>query len=146
LSRKVIETIRSLLKTVDFLAYLDSKEMDAMIACMESRPCRKGDTIIRQGDPGDAFYILTVGAIEVERDGKFVTRLEKGTYIGEMALLSNRPRSATVRAVEEGELYCLPREAFTKILMHNSKIAAVIQQTAAYRQAQDRDRAINAEA
>ena len=69
--------------------------------------CEKGSLVIRQGDPGDAFYIITEGKAEVEKDGILVAGdLGPGAYFGELALLKRQPRAATIR-VKEAPLKCL---------------------------------------
>jgi CRP-like cAMP-binding protein/cytochrome P450 len=81
-----------------------------------------GETIIRQGDPAETFYILTRGRAEVARrypDGSEVTIdwREPGEYFGEIGLLHDRPRTATVRAAEHGaEVLVLGREAFLNLM------------------------------
>jgi tRNA A-37 threonylcarbamoyl transferase component Bud32 len=76
-----------------------------------------GREIFHQGDPGDACYVIESGAVEVirhdETGAEFVlARVERGKVIGEMALIDNQPRMATVRAVEDTVLLVVPREAF----------------------------------
>jgi putative ABC transport system ATP-binding protein len=79
-----------------------------------------GEDIIRQGDPGDKFYLIRKGSVEVEttRDGQtnIVAVLEQGDYFGEMALLTDAPRNATVRALEHTVLYALGKDDFLAVL------------------------------
>lgn len=81
---------------------------DAFIALFENCPLRRfepGDTVIEQGTRGDAFYVICAGAVRVVRvDGEArreLARLDEGAFFGEMALLSDAPRSASVEAVDE---------------------------------------------
>lgn len=67
----------------------------------------QGSVVIRQGDPGDAFYIIIEGVAEVEKDGSHVgTDLNPGDYFGELALLKRQPRAATI-LVKQAPLKCL---------------------------------------
>jgi hypothetical protein len=76
-----------------------------------------GDVIFREGDPGDRMYAVLDGAVEVfhqEGDGPeiLIATLERGQYLGEMALLSNAPRVASARAVGRVRVAALGREDF----------------------------------
>ncbi len=147
LSEKEIATLRLVLKKIDFLEYLKFHELDELIANMEKRPFQRGEVIIKQGEPGETFFILATGSVGVFRKkmllNRRVAKLEKDSYFGEMALLNNERRNATIVGEEDGELYYLPRETFTKVLLNNPDVAELIRQTAEYRQAQNRAQDIN---
>ncbi|MEW6431776.1 MAG: cyclic nucleotide-binding domain-containing protein [Myxococcota bacterium] len=81
---------------------------DAFIALFEKCPLRRfkpGDRVIQQGSKGDAFYVICAGGVRVLRaDGEAereLARLDEGAFFGEMALLSEAPRSASVEATHE---------------------------------------------
>jgi putative ABC transport system ATP-binding protein len=79
-----------------------------------------GAVIVRQGDPGDKFYIIKSGTVDVIIDDgttrHTVATLGKGDFFGETALLTGEPRNATVVAKEELELYSLGKEEFRAVL------------------------------
>jgi putative ABC transport system ATP-binding protein len=81
---------------------------------------RPGDVIVRQGDPGDKFYVIRGGSVEVivEDAGqrRTVATLNRGDFFGEAALLTGAPRNATVVAKEELEVYSLGKEQFQAVL------------------------------
>jgi CRP-like cAMP-binding protein len=89
---------------------------------LEIQSFAPGDVIIRQGDPAETFYILTRGRAEVllERpDGRTITVdwREPGEYFGEIGLMRNRPRTATVRAASDGaDVLVLDRESFFNLV------------------------------
>jgi putative ABC transport system ATP-binding protein len=89
---------------------------DQMVA--EKHPA--GTVIVRQGDPGDKFYVIKTGTVDVivEDAGtrRTVATLGKGNFFGEAALLTGAPRNATVVAKEDLEVYTLGKEQFQAVL------------------------------
>ncbi len=71
-----------------------------------------GTEVIRQGDVGDRFYIVDAGTFEIVRDGVRIDTAEAGGYFGEIALLHDVPRTATVRAIADGGVWALDQEEF----------------------------------
>jgi len=90
-----------------------------------------GAVIVREEDPADSFYVLQSGTIEVVRAAgtpqeHVVTRMAPGTFFGEMAILREGTRSATVRACEDCVCLVLTREAFDAELRRHPNEAAVL--------------------
>jgi hypothetical protein len=84
---------------------------------MQEQTWQPGDVIVRQGEPGDAFYVIVDGDVSVERGGgQVLAQLSKGDYFGEMALLSDEPRNATVKAVSACTTLTMTRDAFDQFL------------------------------
>ena len=75
-----------------------------------------GEVVIEQGAPGDAFYALGAGQVDVVRDEDVVTTLGPGEHFGEVALLTDAPRNATVIAHTPGRVFRLDREGFTQVV------------------------------
>jgi len=140
------ERLQEFLAAMDFFQDLKPDEVNALISEMRLRPFKRGQLIIRQGDWGDAFYVVCSGKLGVFRNGKRVSSLAEGTYFGEMALLDNIRRTASVMGENEGEVCFLSKSSFMGILLKNRDTAERIRQTADYRRAQNRSRALNSEA
>jgi CRP-like cAMP-binding protein len=119
--------LRRVLAQAYFLQYLGSKELDQLMRCLRAVRVFKNFEIIRQGDPGDSFYLIASGRVSVwvNKGGEKVrvAGLRADEYFGEMALISNAPRNATVMAEMLTELFVLPKYNFDELLMKNPGIA-----------------------
>jgi MFS family permease len=78
---------------------------------LQPRPVRAGQVVIRAGDPGDGFYIVGDGELDIDADGRHTTA-HRSDYFGEIALLRDVPRTATVTAATDSRLYELHRDDF----------------------------------
>jgi CRP/FNR family cyclic AMP-dependent transcriptional regulator len=105
---------------------------------------RPGETIFEQGDAGDCAYFIHHGEVEVFRreDGqeKVVAKLSKDQYFGEMALLSNAPRNATIRAVADTQVAALGKSNFMRLLNVLPATKEDILKTVQYRAMQQVDK------
>jgi MFS family permease len=93
-------------------APLPEPTLERLADALEEVRAAAGEEIVRQGDPGDLFYLVKDGALEVYVDGRKVQTLGPGESFGEIALLRDVPRTATVRAQSDAELYALERRDF----------------------------------
>jgi len=101
-----------LLRAIPIFALLPEYELEQVSWNLVPTSTRAGDVIIREGDEGDRFYLLVEGEAVVESKGREIVRRHLGDYFGEIALLRNVPRTATVRAVTDVEMLTLDREQF----------------------------------
>jgi cAMP-dependent protein kinase regulator len=95
----------------------------------------EGAVVIRQGESGDKFYVVASGTVTVQRVGEkqVAARMGPGDYFGEIALVTDAPRTATVTCVEPCELLVLDRPGFNQVLAHDFHSAARLEQIAAGR-------------
>ena len=75
-----------------------------------------GEDVVRQGEPGEYFYAVANGRFNVVKDGEVVGTVKPGGFFGELALLNDAPRAATVRATTPARLFRLDREAFDQLV------------------------------
>ncbi len=142
LSTNEIANLRLILKRISFLEHLKVNELDALIGVLDKRPFRREEVLIKQGTPGETFYIMASGKAGVYKEKfwskKRFAELAENQFFGEMALLTDIKRTASVIAETDGEIYFLPRDAFKKILMMNPGIGEMIRTTASYREAKNK--------
>jgi MFS family permease len=102
----------ALLRAVAMFAPLPAPTLESLASNLQLVEVAAGETIFRQGDAGDRFYIVESGEVEIEIDGREANVLGAGDYFGEIALLRDIPRTGTARARKETKLAALEREAF----------------------------------
>jgi MFS family permease len=101
-----------LLRSIDLFAPLPPATLEQLASALVEVDVSAGDTVFHTGDPGDLFYAIDGGTIEVLVDDRPPVVLERGDFFGEIALLRDLPRTATVRARTDAKLYALGRDEF----------------------------------
>jgi cAMP-dependent protein kinase regulator len=114
--------IRQAVKMNFLFSALDENQMSTVIDAMESKHYKAGQNIITQGEDGDEFFVLESGICECFLDQKgappkMVKRYEAGESFGELALMYNCPRAATITAKPNCHLWAMDRMAFRKVLL-----------------------------
>lgn len=116
------ERYEEFLKSVPILRTMEAYERTSMCDALQSKSFAKGDVIVKQGDAGDSFFILEEGECVVEKvyaEGtpvQEVMKYKSGDYFGELALLTNEPRAASVIAKTDCRLLTLSRKTFKRLL------------------------------
>lgn len=101
---------------------LDLKELFIVLEQVNVRSCKAGEQIIEAGALDNSLYIVFDGEFEVTKDGKHLANISGGKHFGEMALISDCPRSASVKALTDARLLVIERADFDKILAKHSDI------------------------
>ncbi len=101
-----------LLRDIPIFAPLPPAELEHLAHELIPLHVSAGDVVVREGEPGDRFYVIRAGQLEVTVDGEPVRTLGPGDHFGEIALLRDVPRTATVKAAAEVDLYALERDEF----------------------------------
>jgi CRP-like cAMP-binding protein len=108
---------QSLLHGIPMFSTCSVEQVDRLAQMGEVETFVDGQQVVREGDHGDRFYVVTSGHLRVDRGGHEVATLKSGDYFGELALLDPAPRNATVTAVgEPASLVMLTRDAFRSAL------------------------------
>jgi predicted MFS family arabinose efflux permease len=102
----------ALLTNLPLFAPLPAATVEHLARSLQPVRVVAGEQIVREGEPGDRFYIVASGEVEVAADGKPLRTLGPGEHFGEIALLRAVPRTATVVARQDGELLTLDRDEF----------------------------------
>jgi DASS family divalent anion:Na+ symporter len=121
------------LRSVDLTSGLDRVALARLAAYMDPVAVQAGDEIITEGETGDALYIIVRGTFAVLVDGARVNTVGPGHYVGELSLLIDEPRSATIRADTEGEALRLDRQQFVELLGRDAGAARAVATTLARR-------------
>lgn len=138
-SEKNVEQVLGFLTTVDFLEALGEEKLSVLADRARFQLFAAGEKICVQGEPGDSFYIIRSGQVEVDvKDGQGETilnfELAVGNYFGEMALLTGEPRSATVSAVTDAELLTVAKEDLRELIVAHPEVEKIISKVLAQRQ------------
>ena len=116
------------IKNIPLFSGLSDEESDFMLSHSITRRYPKNTILIQEGDIGDALYVIRSGRVKVylgDQNGKeiILNTLGEGEHFGEMALLDNEPRSASIMTQEPSEFAVITRTVFEKALVNNPRMA-----------------------
>ena len=121
-----MDTTRDRLRKIDFFAALDAKILKQIAELCVPREYSGGEYIIRQGETGlGLFFVLSGGVrVEIEKNGAktAVAQLKQEEFFGELSIIDNRPRSASVVCSENTSCLLLTRDSFSKLMNRHSEI------------------------
>jgi CRP/FNR family transcriptional regulator, cyclic AMP receptor protein len=112
-----------LLKQVPIFEGLDKRELERIAASMKPRTFRAGDTVTTEGKGGVGFFVIEDGEAKVTVHGDERRRLGPGDYFGEIALLTDRPRTATITAESDLRCYGMTSWDFKPLVETHGSIA-----------------------
>lgn len=107
----------ALIEQVPFFKHASAEFLRDIIPRLDARQFAPGEILVHEGDVGDEMYFLTKGQAEVLRGDapQPLTVLREGSFFGELAILRDAPRAATVRALTDGEVYALSRDGVLQL-------------------------------
>lgn len=126
-------TKTDLLKRIPLFASCSRAELEAVSRVADELRVPAGRVLMRQGSPGRELVVLVEGEVTVERDGATIAVRSDGDYVGELALVTGRPRTATVTAATDLRMLVLDRTSFHRLLQDVPSIAVKVVKAVAER-------------
>jgi signal transduction histidine kinase len=116
------------LESTKLFCGLSPAEIQSLLKVVQIQTFPVGKTIFKEGDAGDGLYIVRSGLVQIsavvsDGDRRILSRLGPGEFFGEMAVVDNEPRSATVMTDQETIVYFVPREEMLRVLESSPKLA-----------------------
>ena len=111
-----------LLKTVDLFQDIPGELLSQSSQISRTKNYEQGEVIFKEGDSGDSMFIVINGEVSIKKKEKIIAKLEKGTSLGEMALLDNEARSADAVADKDSVLLKINQDVFYELMEGNADI------------------------
>jgi CRP-like cAMP-binding protein len=127
------DTKVAMIKNVPLFAPLGKGQLAQVAAIADEVNLPQGKELTRQGERGREFFVLVDGEVEVRRDSKKIATIKPGDFFGEMALVSDRPRNATVTATKPVRVLVIRDTDFRSVLLRTPQIALKLLQALADR-------------
>jgi len=112
-----------LLKKVPLFADCSKSELRELAKSADELDLREGTVLTREGRPGREFFVLIDGTVKVTKNGKKVAELKGGDWLGEIALLTDKPRTATVTATSSVDVLVITDRRFRNVVESMPSIA-----------------------
>jgi CRP-like cAMP-binding protein len=127
------DTKRDMLRAVSLFGTLSGKELDAIAQLADTVEVPEGYVLMRQDTSGGEMFVIASGNVRVERNGRELAQLGPGSVVGEMALLSEGPRTATVTATEPSTLFVLAHREFHSLMDTSAEVRTCVFNAVAHR-------------
>jgi CRP-like cAMP-binding protein len=122
-----------MISKVPLFAKCSKKDLRKIAAIADEIDLRTGKVLTRQGAPGREFFVLLEGAVDVVRDDKTVNKLGAGDFFGEVALVSKKPRNATITTTASARALVITDRNFRQLLHDNPGISVKVLEAVAVR-------------
>jgi serine/threonine protein phosphatase PrpC len=111
------------LRKIPLFRHLTYKEQTAVLSIATTRTFPAGREIVTEGQPGEELFVVIRGRVSIEKNGVAIAELRPGGHFGEMGLIDNAPRSATVRAFEPTRVMVIARNDLMNLMKRESILA-----------------------
>jgi CRP/FNR family transcriptional regulator, cyclic AMP receptor protein len=128
-----------LLKRTPLFSGCSKAELGALATMADELDLREGTVLTREGKPGREFFVLIEGTVAVTRDGKTIAELGAGDWFGEISLLTQTPRTATVTATSPLRVLVVTDRAFRRVVEAMPSIALKVLEKVGERLGHDAD-------
>jgi CRP-like cAMP-binding protein len=126
-----------LIKRVPLFERLSKRELEEIASLADELDLPAGRNLTKEGAAGHEFVVLAEGEADVKQNGRTINRLSSGDFLGELALVTGRPRTATVTTTTDARLLVITASAFRKLMRDTPSIQAKILDAVAARLPED---------
>jgi CRP-like cAMP-binding protein len=133
LSRMAETPVTELIRRTPLFSTLDDRELKEVAASMKERTFAAGKEIVEEGKTGVGFFVIESGTANVSVGGNHIRTLHDGDYFGEIALIADTPRTATITAETELRCYGMASWDFRPLVEKNAALAWKLLQVMAQR-------------
>ena len=131
---KHVEFLSGVLPRISIFAPLNHDQIRKLLYFISVVKFEEGEVIMKRGDDGDRFYVIHEGSVEATAEGllgkSVIREMGPGDFFGELALLLNQPRSATIECLEETYCYSMDQGSFSQLIEKNPEIGEIIKKAA----------------
>lgn len=120
-------SILPILKQIPLFANLDEKVHEKIIKDITMQYYPVGYQLFEEGNPAGAMYIMKSGIVRIYKGNKEIAKLGKGSFFGEMALISDLPRNASAAFLEDSEVFILKKSDFEALILSDDKVRKLIE-------------------
>jgi CRP/FNR family transcriptional regulator, cyclic AMP receptor protein len=122
------DTKADALRRCPFFADLSRNELMELAKASEDMEVEEGKVLTREGESGREFFVIVEGEVAVTKDGNEIRRMGPGDFFGEIALIEDTPRTATVTATAPLRFFVLTRQSFRSLLAHQPELEQKVNQ------------------
>ena len=128
------------LSEVHLLQALPPEEIVPLVHAAQPVHLAVGEELFREGDAGSSLYVVSSGSLEVTRGGVIVAVIQAGDTVGEMAVVTGAPRSASIHALEPTKLFRIPKHAFDDLVRSAARVRDTVSELITLRTEQLKER------